>query len=202
MHCFMMKARTLDGAWVEFDLCDAPTRYNETEFALLNRPNTPRLRLDVVRRGVRAFELFEGDIFESEGTKWLVCYERGFYAINEDYVTRMLDTFKWHTIVGDCFSSEFKVPISMRNKHLFKYKNTIFRIEDILGAYDKEHLLLRCFSDPVPVVDIQQYCGIVLEGTKAFFGDAYKQGVLTLYKGRLAYNANNEYTDVITGGKF
>lgn len=201
MHCFVMKALTREGTWFEFEITDAPTRFDDTGFVLLAKPNSPKLLLDKLRRGVPEYGVYEGDIINAEGQRWLVCYERGFYAINEQYITRFLDSFDEFKIAGTCFDSEFRVPISMRSKHLFKYNNTIFRIEDILGSYDKSALILRCCSNPVPSADIQQYCGITRDKNRIFLGDAVGDATVVLHKGRIVLADDTGYRDFADGGR-
>lgn len=200
MDYFTMKALTLDGDWFEFSIADAPVRYSADEFALLRRPNTPRLKLKTLLRGITEYKLFEGDIISAEGRKWLVCYERGFYAIDESYITRQIHTFSGFEIAGNCFTSEFKVPISMRSKHLFKWRSVGFRIEDVLGFYDEDSLLLRCVSQPVPHTEIQQCCGLNINGKRAYLGDKFEQGIVKLHNGVITFFKDNEYRDVATGG--
>lgn len=196
-----MKALTLDGAWFPFTMQDVPTRFNTSEFALMQRPNTPRLLLENIRRGDEFSGTYEGDIIHAEGQKWMVCYERGFYAINEDHVTRHLHTFESFEIVDNCFNSEFPIPILMRSKHLFKYDDTVFRFEDIIGSYDATHIILRSCSAPVPSDKIQQDCGISIDGVRAYLGDVFKGRRVCLYKGRIAFAESNSFVDVTTGGK-
>lgn len=195
-----MKARTLDNKWYPFTMQDVPTRINNSEFALMQRPNTPLLLLKEIRRGDDYHDVYEGDIIFAEGKEWLVCYERGFYAINTDRITRHLHTFSDFKIVDNCFDREFPIPILMRSKHLFKHRDVIFRLEDIIGSYDEKNVILRSFSAPVPSVEIQQECGVMLDSVRVYFGDIVNDKRICLYKGRVAYTDGNSYTDVTTGG--
>lgn len=201
MHCFIMKARTLNGDWFNFTMEDIPTRFTPTEFALLHKPNTPRLLLNQILRGDESTGLYEGDIIHSEDCDWLVCYERGFYAINADRVTRHLYTFTEHKRVGTCFDTEFPITISLRSRHMFKYKDKTFRLEDIVGPHDASSIILRSCSDAVPCADIQQDCGVVRNKSRLYLGDRFEDGTIELYKGRIAVCNNDGYTDVTTGGR-
>ena len=195
-----MKALTLNDTWYPFTVEDVPTRFNTTEFALLKCPSSPRLQLKSIRRGDPFTKLCEGDIIEWKGDQWLVCYERGFYVINESYVTQTLDKLDDYKLVGDCFSSEFPIPILKRNKCLFKYKDTVFRLEDIVGAYGDDSLILRCLSKPIPISEVQQDAGIMLNKQRLYFGDETENGILDLYKGRVVFRKEDKYFDAITGG--
>lgn len=199
MRCFMMKALTHSGEWYGFTINDIPTRFNDKEFALLGKPDTPRLLLNSIRRGDYETGLCEGDIVTYDGVEWLICYERGFYAINADYETKPLFELTDFNIVGDCFSREFPIPILKRNKCLFKYKGTIFRLEDIIGPCDGK-IILRSLKKPVDVSDIQQEAGMLLDGQRVYFGDVFPGGTVDMYKGRIAYKNGDVYTDIFTGG--
>lgn len=200
MRYFMMKALTRDGDWYSFTLHDIPTTFNDEEFVLLNKPGSPRLQLKSIKRGDPETGLFEGDIISMNGYLWVVCYERGFYAINEDYVTQHLYLLKDYTLIGDYFTRGFPVSINTRNKHLFKYNNVIFRVEDIVGAYKADSIILRTCKLPVPVCDIQQESCMTLKGKRLFLGDTYEGATVELYGGRIAVCKNGEYIDVATGG--
>ena len=200
MRCFIMKALTLKGKWFPFTLEDVPTRFNKEEFALLKRPNTPRLLLKELLRGDPESGLYEGDIIKWREENWMVCYERGFYIINEKYVTQTLDQLDNYELVGNCFDMEFPIPILRRNKCLFKYNNVVFRLDDIVGPCGNNHIILRSFKDPVPIADIQQDAGIMRNKLRLYFGDITNEGVVDLYKGRIVYRKDNTIVDVITGG--
>lgn len=200
MRCFTMKALTLNNTWCSFEINDVPTRFNQSEFALIRRESSPRLLIKSIRRGDPDTGLCEGDIIAWNNERWLVCYERGFYVINESYVTQTLDKLDDYELVGDCFSSEFPIPILKRNKCLFKYRDTVFRLEDIVGAYDKDHIILRCLSHPIPISEVSQDAGIMMNKQRMYFGDVTEEGVLDLYKGRVAFRKDDKFYDAITGG--
>lgn len=199
MHYYIMKALTHDKCWFEFTMHDLPTMFSATEFVLLGRPNTPRLYINSIRRGDVESNLYEGDIIKMDGTQWLICYERGFYAINASYVVRNLYTLKDYELLGTCSDMKSPVPINFRTKYLFMYGDTIFRLHDIVGAYDGK-LLLRCISNPVAVDDIRQECCVAYAGNRVYLGDCIEGGIVELHGGRITLNRNNEITDLITGG--
>lgn len=200
MHYFIMKALTPDKEWFTFDLSDIPTTFNSTEFVLLGRPNAPRLQLDSVKRGDRATGLFEGDILEMDGARWVVCYERGFYAISEEYVTKFLYQLTDYKIVGDYYKDGFPLTIHARKKHLFKYNDTIFRLEDIVGGLAGQSLILRCCSEPIPLDKVQQECCLVFDNKRVYLGDVIPEGVIELHGGRVCASNMNVYIELTTGG--
>ena len=64
----------------------------------MNRENSPILDLNNIRRGDPETGLYEGDVIEHDGDLWLICYERGFYAINQAYVIKYfenIDSFEY-----------------------------------------------------------------------------------------------------------
>lgn len=195
-----MKALTRDEEWYNFTIKDVPTTFNEEEFVLLNKPGSPRLQLKSIKRGDPETGLFEGDIISMDGSLWVVCYERGFYAINDDYVTQHLYLLKDYTLIGDYFTRGFPVSINTRNKHLFKYNNVIFRIEDIVGAYRTDSIILRTCKLPVPITDIKQESCMTMNGKRLFLGDAYEDSTVELYGGRIAIKKDNIFIDLATGG--
>lgn len=201
MACYIMKALTLNREWFQFEMSDLPTTFNTSEFVLLDKPNTPRLLLKTIRRGDRDTMLFEGDIIRMNNCNWLVCYERGFYVINSDYVVRYLNSLSEYEVIGDTLTHTSPVPINFREKHLFKYKDTIFRLNDITGAYGGK-LLLRSVSGPVSVEDVNQECCLTHNGSRVFLGDKIGKSTVVLKYGRvvLKEKGKNIYRDIATGG--
>lgn len=198
---YVMKARTVNDPkeWFAFSIKDVPTVYNVNQFALLAKPNTPLLCIDEIRRGDSESGLFEGDVFEAEGCRWLVCYERGFYAINEEYLIRYLYTFKDVKVIGDYLSTKFPISINFRVKQLFKYEDKIFRLNDVVGIYQGK-LLLRSSSQPIDANKINQECCISYEGKRLYLGDLVNGKPCELRGGRVTIKTEDGYLDLSTGG--
>lgn len=200
MACYIMKALTRNKEWFIFEMSDIPTLFTSEEFVLMNKPNTPILSLKSIRRGDKDTMLFEGDLIEMNGDVWTICYERGFYAINADYVIRYLDSLSDYVVIGDCSTMQSPVPINFREKHLFKYKDIIFRLNDIIGAYEGK-LLLRSVANPVDVNDINQECCLTYNGTRVFLNDLIDLGsTVSLRYGRVVTKVNGEFVDITNGG--
>lgn len=199
MNCYKMKAQTHNGDWVEFTLHDLPTPISKDEFILLAKPNTPRVLLNTIRRGDPDTNLYEGDVIECDGSKWLICYERGFYAINNDYVSKYLYTIRNFTFLGTNLDIPMEVQNSLRTKYLFKYDKSVFRLQDIVGGYQGK-LLLRFASEPVDPDDIQQECCLTYNGTRVYLGDVFDEGTVKLHFGRVTLDSDNGLYDIITGG--
>lgn len=200
MASFIMKALTLDRDWYEFTLADIPTTFNDAEFVLYNRPNTPRLLLKGIRRGDAESGLYEGDVVHCDGTDWIICYQRGFYAINSDYVIRYLYQLKRYKMVGTYPRVPAPVPINFKSKYLFMHNGTIFKINDIIGGY-KGQLILRTSSKPVNVDEVHQECCIVYNGRKVYLSDMINGEPIKLLGGRLTHKVDGKVIDIATGGE-
>lgn len=200
MNCFIMKALTLDSEWYEFTLADIPTLQTQEQFVLMNKPGAPILRNKLLRRGDPETGLYEGDVIKYDGMLWLVCYERGFRVINSDYTLRYLYHLDNFTRVGFYTDIQGLPSLTFKKRFLFKYKEQVFRLEDIVGAYEG-NLLLRSVSKPVPADEIQQDCGMRSNGTLLYLGDSVQGSPTRLAGGRVVYDRDDgELIDVATGG--
>ena len=203
MHCFMMKALTAKNEWYTFTIADIPTPFSETEFALLGQPGSPRLQLKTIKRGDSETGLFDGDVILMAGEEWLVSYERGFYIINALYETKFLYEVTDFSVLGSCYTDrDFPIKPKLCIKNLFKFKDKVFRIVDIVGTHTGDSLILRCYGSPVliGVDDVQQECGMSRNKTRLYLGDELDGGIVELYGGRICLFANGVYTDLTTGG--
>lgn len=200
MNCYTMKALTPNKEWRSFTLKDLPTLFTATEFALLAKPKSPKLLVNTIRRGDIESGLYEGDVVEADGCKWLICYERGFYAINEDYVIKYLNTLNNPKFLGTNLDIDIGIPISFRSKNLFKYKDVIFRLQDIVGAYNGK-MLLRFAKEPVDPDDIQQECCITYNNVRVYLGDVFDGKKIELHGGRITLCDSETMIDITTGGE-
>lgn len=197
MPSFIMKARTHSNAgWYVFSIEEIPVLMKPNLFSLMLVPNSPLLRLDTIRRGDRDTMLFEGEVVIADDVEWLICYERGFYAINKEYVVRKLGDLKGGRKVGDIgFGYDFPVSLSIKQKLLFKYNNTVFRIESICGCYENK-LLLRSAKKPIEPAQIKQDCGCEYNKEHLYLGDDTIYGTVTLSYGILGFLSNGTFTSV------
>lgn len=200
MNCYTMKTLTINGDWFPFTISDLPVLLDEEYFALFGCSNSPRLRIDSIRRGDYESGLYEGEVISMDGCKWVICYERGFYAINEDYVIKHLNTLQDFTVLGDSPEVPIDIPVSYRANHLFKVDDTIFRIQDIVGAYNNK-LLLRSLREPVDTDRIQQECCATYKGKRVYLGDVLDGCKLELVHGRLVRRTPEGLLDITNGGK-
>lgn len=191
MNYLKMKARTRDGAWFEFDVSDIPTMFTENEFALFARPGTPLLNRDVILRGDSDFDLYEGDIISIDGHKWMCCYERGFYLIDEEYNIKYFDELKDFERISNYYDAEFPVHLTTKKKHLFKVRGSVFRLEDIIGGTNDDRIFVRGFNRPIEVNKIRQECCIVKDNNRLFFGDMLPSGRVILKDGRIKNKLQN-----------
>ncbi len=196
MNCFMLKAISTDNSWVTFYINDIPTPISEDRFVLLRRPNSPILMLDGIRRGDPKYGLFEGDIVEYQSTQYLICYERGFYAINRDYVVRLFDELNGFKLLGTVNDMEIDIPISFKKTLLFKYKHTVFKINDIIGE-SNGGLLINSLAEPINPDLVRQDCCIVCNKQRMYLGDNIHGNPIELIDGRLQVKqATGEYRSI------
>lgn len=193
-----MKALTLENSWYQFEMSDLPTLFSDNKFALLGKENSPLMYIDTIRRGDRDSGLYEGDVIRMNDDLWVVCYERGFYAINTQYITTYLDSLSDYEFIGVESDVDIPIPINYRLKHLFKYKDTIFRLNDIVGAY-KGKLLLRSIHNPVDVSKIQQECCMVYNHKRIYLGDTINGNKVVLKYGRIILS-NGKDIQLLKGG--
>ncbi len=184
MNCFMLKAISTDNDWFEFYINDIPTPISEDRFVLLNRPNSPILMLNKIRRGDPKYGLFEGDIIEYESVRYLICYERGFYAINTDYVVKLFDEIPGYKVIGTVDTIDIGIPVSFKKTLLFKYKNTVFKINDIIGACDGG-ILINSLAETIDPEQVKQDCCIVINKQRMYLGDVINGHPIELVDGRL-----------------
>ena len=189
MNCLMLKAISTNQEWVTFTISDVPTPIQDGLFVLLMRPNSPILKLDSIRRGDEDTMLFEGDVIEEDNTRYLICYERGFYAIDSDYIVRSLDSFKEIKIVGNVDTVDIGVPISFKKTLLFKYKNCIFKINDIIGG-TKDGIFINSLAEEIPFDRIQQDCCLSIAKKRVFLGDKFEDNTLTMSHGQFRWKTN------------
>lgn len=200
MNCFIMKTRTLINQWYEFTMADVPTLQTNDYFVLMNKPDSPILQIDSIMRGDSETGLYEGDVIHAEGRDWLICYERGFRAIDRDYVIRYLYTFSKFETIGRHDEIPGLPFVTFKKRFHFKYAGRVFRLEDIAGAYEGR-LILRNQSKPVAVEDVQQDCGTKQGGRLLYLGDKIGEATVQLCGGRIAVcTESGNFIDVVTGG--
>ena len=199
MNCFIMKALTVNNDWYVFTIADIPTPIDDGLFILLGKSNSPKLRLDTIRRGDQESMLFEGDVINMNGDRWLVCYERGFYVINSSYIIKHLYQLDEYTFMGTCDNQKPIVPISFKMKHLFRYGDIVFRLNDIAGGYDNKVIVRACRNHISPE-DIQQECCMTIDNVKVYLGDTIGDSTVELHGGRIALCSPSGIIDSNGGG--
>ena len=197
MPSFIMKARThSDAGWYVFSIEEIPVLVKTNLFSLMRIPNSPLLRLNTVRRGDRDTMFFEGEVISHSGVEWLVCYERGFYAINKDYVVRKLGDLIGAKKLGDVgFDYDFPVSLSIKQKLLFKHNKTIFRLESVCGCF-KGKLLLRSAKAPIEPSAVKQDCGCEYNKEHLYLGDTTQYGTVSLSYGVLGFSKDGIFTSI------
>lgn len=185
MNSFKLRAKAVTGEFVNFTLYDLPIKVSDSTFVLLSSPGTPILKYDLILRGDNDSNLYEGDIISYDDTLWVICYERGFYAISVDYTTMSLPD-KDIKVVGNYFDTDFPVRINTKKKHLFKHKDIVFRLQDIVGGYDNK-LIVRSISDPISPDDVQQEVCARYDKKRIYLGDIVNGVTVSTVNGRLNF---------------
>lgn len=201
MKSFLLRARTVvnDSKWFNFTLADIPTKYDTEHIALLNNIGSPLLQLDTVVRGENNTKLYEGDIIEDEGMRYVICYERGFYAITEDYIAKNLYQLKEPKVVGDYWIDGFPIQIRVRKKQMYKYKDINFKITDIIAHWGNK-IIIRAHKDPIDPVECRQECCLSYDNKKVYMGDMIKNHEVENVFGRICYKDDVGYYDLGFGG--
>ena len=198
---FPMQARTLaDDTWFPFTLADIPIRYDDDgHFALCNRVGTPLLSMSMIVRGDPETGLYEGNIVEYNDEKYVICYERGFYAINSNYISRNLYQIAGYKLAGDYWKDGFPIEIRLRMKQMFHYKKINFKLNDIVGHWGNS-LLIRACQTPIDPNECQQECCFTYQDKKIFLGEEVNGHHVELAGGRICIHDEQGYLDLATGG--
>ena len=197
MNCFTLKAASVSGSWVQFTLQDLPVPISDSQFILMSKPQSPILLLKTVRRGDTETGLYEGDVISFNNQEWLICYERGFYAINSHFVIMHFNNLTDWKLVGTNTTKMSDINLKLKSRHMFKYRNCYFRLNDIVSAVD-DKLILKTFADPIDISEISQECGISYNKQRLYLGDKIHGSPIRLHKGRLCVSLNGEIVDITT----
>lgn len=197
MTNFIMTALTVDGNnWVPYSILDAPVCVEPNILSLMNLPGSPLLLLDTTRRGDRDTNLFEGDIIEKDNEPWMICYERGFYAINGTYCVRPITDFiscaKLGVVDFDC---DFPVPLNIKRRLLFKSGTRIFRIEGVNGFYEGK-LIINPIAQMVSPENVHQDCGCSLGSQRLYLGDKTEYGTVVCEYGVIGFKNGSQFTSL------
>lgn len=188
MTCLNLRADTVDGGTVDFIMTDLPTPISENEFVLLGKPQSPICNIDYIKRGDPESGLYEGDVIkEPDGSKWLICYERGFYAINADCQIKHFENLHDWRLTDETVD----LPIMYKREHLFKYKTVYFKLRAIVGAAHGK-LLIDSIQEAVEPALIQMDCCRTYNNERLFLGNHVGNGIVTLRKGRLVIETKDK----------
>jgi len=197
---FQLKAHTLNNEWQTFSIENVPVAIAEGKAVLLSKPNSPIIRTDVIRRGDWETNLFEGDIVEDKGVRYLICYERGFYAIDESYTLKYLYQLENPKVIGvKDYDMEFPLTLKLVKTHMFKCFDIMFYIKQITRA-EGDCLVLNFKGAAVPVQLVQQECCMSYEKRRIYLGDFIDEQRVELHGGRICIEKDEGYVDLATGG--
>lgn len=197
---FQLKARTLENYWQTFSIANTPVEIAEGMAVLLSKPNSPIILSKDIRRGEWEYNLFEGDIVESEDTRYLICYERGFYAIDENYTIKNLYQLKDPKVLGvKGYELDFPVHIKLVKTHMFKCFDIKFYIRQITRT-EGDCIVLKAKGQAVPIQLVQQECCLSYEKQRIYLGDFIEDKKVEMHGGRICIETDAGYLDLATGG--
>lgn len=197
---FLLRAPTVDGKWQSFYISDCPCMISEKHFCLLGKPGSAIMYRDVYR-GDDEYNLFDGDVIFMEGREWLICYERGFYAINTSNEKKFLYELKDYKYVGvQGFDTEIAVATTHKKNHLFCAPKIVFSLWGLSDIQDGM-LYTPMGSKPIAICDVHQECCASYNGVKMYLGLTYGSHIAEMHGGRLTYREGDKYIDFITGGE-
>ncbi len=190
---------------VSFTLADGPWRQNVKFFTLMNRPGSPILRYNTIMRGCDIPGLFQGDIIEYKGKKYIIKYELGFAAVSLDGEVIPTNKLEYINVIDNMyFQKEF--PITYCNKLTFKYvekedkrykgNHRFFGIKSIPGAFNDKSLIAIYGSKLVDEDCISLFTGVKYKGERIHLGECIEGSPLYMEKGRLFIKALGGCHDV------
>lgn len=196
MNSYRMRAFTHDGSLYTFSMLDVPMHISENEFVLALKRDSPILLADRIMRGMDILSLFEGDIIESDGIKYVIQYMRGFRACSSDNDIKFLYELKDYSVVGNIFNMDFPRKVPLRKKLNFRYRNSKIKLEDITGTY-KGYAIVRGITTRLDPCELQQDAGLTYKGNTVFFGDIVDGYTLDMYYGRPVIRKPDGIYDII-----
>lgn len=180
---YPLLAVTRENEFYSFSITDVPVRINDKEFILMNRENSPILKLGLCRRGCDIKDIYEGDIIRSNGVDYVVLYQRGMILTSKDRDKKYLWQLEDYEKVGDVFTQDFPLEIIFPKSVHYKYRDNPVYTKEITGMFDGK-LFIDGISTRVNPEDLQQYANFTNEGTKVYFGDLIRGYPVELYYGR------------------
>lgn len=206
MCTYPFKALSANGKeLVAFTLADGPWRHDTKFFSLANRPGSPILKYNTIRRGSDIPGLFEGDIIEYNGKKYCIKYEMGLAAFSLDGEVIPVNQLSYIKIVDNVyFQKEFKLP--NWRKVTFKYvekedkrflnQHRFFGIKSITGAMRNKPFIAIYGCKLVPEDDILQFTGVTYKDERIHFGECIEGNPVYMEKGRIYVRAFGKCHDV------
>lgn len=188
MNLFSLRAReiTKDGQYVSFTAADIPVLIREGTIALFKRPYSTLLAASTLEIG-SDIGAYVGDIItcEEEIGKWVVDYRRGFIATRlGSGEVRSLGSFKDFKVIAHATEEEMERALVQPKTIAFKYKGTIFYLDDILGMYQNKMIVHR-INELVPEYGLEQDTSITVGDQRLFLGDTFRGYPIILCYGRV-----------------
>lgn len=186
IYQYPMRAKSVDGQYVNFTVADAPVLIYDNQFILANRPGSPVLITESVCRMMDHLPVGEGDRVVIEGKPYTVTYMKGFNFRRDDNViipSHLIDTCEVLERSSDAGS-----------KINFKYKDVNFPLFAIQGSYQGE-LAVAAYPKLIPPKELQMSAGFSQTKKAVFFGDLAAGAPLIMRRGRPCTVIGNEYVE-------
>lgn len=199
MQTFTLKALSKEGnSLISFTLKDGPCPLSQQYFGLMNRPGVPYLRYDSIVRCSDYEDICEGDILLSQDKEYIVEYQKGFYAYTLDRKEKVpIDELVNPQIINHAFfSDKFKLPANRPKRIMYKYKDLIFKLQNVYGVSPNGIILNHNKGVVLDPEFIQQCAHISYNGQPLYFGDKVEKRELVLRDGQPVFRVRGRYKTI------
>ena len=176
-----LRAISMAGDYVFFEMRDCPVILNDRAFILLNRPNSPILQLGSIARGTDDERMYEGD-FVLDGQYNVigyVIYNKGFKVFTlDENVIPMQEDFK---VLSNSTVLTSKIMKSSKSPMVFVSDDISFTMYSLVTC---EKDVGYVFSKNLKSINLDQVkfaTGYRMNGKDICFGDELKGGLVVLH---------------------
>lgn len=188
MNSYKLRALSLKGEPVLFDVTDIPVKISETTFVLAAKPDTPIMWANTISRGTEDGSFFEGDVVKYNDICYRIIFNRGFKAVTaEKEEVRYLREIQGAEVISYGASSASSL--------VYRARGRSFLLGDIIGAYSG-FALVSTLKEKVDPVEFQQDAGFSVCRNRLFYGDPYNGSWLVMKSGRPCVRVDGEYVDI------
>lgn len=173
----LLRACTLRGENVRFELSDCPVTVTEGTFALTGIANSKIMYLNTIMRGCESEDIFEGDLVYDAEDNLLgyVIYIGGFKLQKIDGSVTKLEIGNHIKVkVGNITSARIVSSNPSRTPLLFKYEDSLVYMSLFLYKLENGNIAVtgKSYAGKQLVPSkLQFFTGLVCDGAQVFFGD-------------------------------